>query len=440
VPETSYARSGDVEIAFQTVGDGPIDLVWVAGFVTHLDVLWEDPSYRRFCEQLGSFSRLILFDKRGMGLSERVRIATLEERMDDVRAVMDAMDIRQAAVAGASEGGPLSILFAATYPERTRALILCGGEVKEERTDDWPWGEATWEQFESSIAGIDTTWDQGNMMWHIAPSTEGDIQARDWWNRMMRNAMNPSAAVDFMRMGMGIDIRHVLPAVNVPTLILHRVGDQVCHVENARYMAAHIPSARYVELPGTDHAPWVNSDDILAEIQEFLTGVREPVAPDRILATVLFTDIVDSTARAAEIGDRRWAELLERHHAVVRGELARFRGHEVDTVGDGFFATFDGPARAIRCARAISSAVRGLGIQVRSGIHSGECELLDGKVGGIAVHTGARVASFAGPSEVLVSSTVKDLVAGSGLSFLDRGEHVLKGIPGEWRLYEVADD
>ena len=440
MPKTSYAKSGDVEIAYQTVGDGPIDLIWVAGFVTHLDVLWEGPSYRRFCEQLGSFSRLILFDKRGMGLSERVRVATLEERMDDVRAVMDAMDIQQAAVAGASEGGPLSVLFAATYPERTRALILCGGEVKEERTEDWPWGEATWDEWNEWMIDIDTTWDQGDMYWHIAPSVEGDIQARDWWNRMMRSAMNPSAALEFMRMGMGIDIRHVLPAVNVPTLILHRIGDRVCHVENARYMAANIRDARYVELPGVDHAPWVNGDDILAEIQEFLTGVREPVRADRVLATVLFTDIVDSTALASDIGDRKWAELLERHHAIIRGELARFRGHEVDTAGDGFFATFDGPARAIRCARAISDAVRGLGIQVRSGVHAGECELLDGKVGGIAVHTGARVASLAGPSEVLVSSTVKELVAGSGLSFLDRGGHALKGIPDEWQLYEVVDD
>ena len=441
MPETRYARSGDVEIAFQTVGEGPIDLVWVAGFVTHLDVLWEDPSYRRFCEQLGAFSRLIMFDKRGMGLSERVRVATLEERMDDVRAVMDAIDIRQAAVIGMSEGGPMSVLFAATYPERTRALILCGGEVKEERTEDWPWGEATWEEWEGWMADNDVTWGREDMFWHIAPSTEGDTQVRDWWNRMMRSAMNPSASVEFMRMGMGIDIRDVLPTVNVPTLILHRTDDQVCHVENARYMASHIPDAKYVELPGNDHAPWVNGgNDILAEIQEFLTGVREPVQPDRVLATVMFTDIVGSTALATERGDRRWAELLERHHAIVRGELARFRGHEVDTVGDGFFATFDGPARAIRCARAISSSVRGLGIQVRSGIHSGECELLDGKVGGIAVHTGARVASFAGPGEVLVSGTVKDLVAGSGISFLDRGRHALKGIPGEWQLYEVVDD
>jgi class 3 adenylate cyclase len=440
MPETKYAKSGDVEIAFQTVGDGPIDLIWVAGFATHLDVLWEDPSYRRFCEQLGSFSRLIMFDKRGMGLSERVRAATLEERMDDVRAVMDAIDSPQAALVGVSEGGPMSVLFAATYPERTRALILCGGEVKEERTDDWPWGESTWDEWDGWMADIDSSWGHGDMMWRIAPSTEGDVQVRDWWNRMMRNAMNPSAAVEFMRMGMGIDIRHVLPSVNVPTLILHRIGDPVCHVENARYMAANIPGARYVELPGTDHAPWVNGDDILAEVQEFLTGVREPVAPDRILATVLFTDIVGSTALATEMGDRRWAELLERHHAIVRGELARFRGHEVDTIGDGFFATFDGPARAIRCARAISHSVRALGIEVRSGVHAGECELLDGKVGGIAVHTGARVASLAGPSEVLVSSTVKDLVAGSGLSFVDRGRHALKGIPGEWQLYEVVDD
>ncbi len=441
MPETRYARSGAVEIAFQTVGEGPIDLVWVAGFVTHLDVLWEDPSYRRFCEQLGAFSRLIMFDKRGMGLSERVRVATLEERMDDVRAVMDAIDIRQAAVIGMSEGGPMSVLFAATYPERTRALILCGGEVKEERTEDWPWGEATWKEWEGWMVDIDATWGREDMFWHIAPSTEGDTQVRDWWNRMMRNAMNPSASIEFTRMGMGIDIRDVLPAVNVPTLILHRTDDQVCHVENARYMASHIRDAKYVELPGNDHAPWVNGgNDILAEIQEFLTGVREPVQPDRVLATVMFTDIVGSTALATERGDRRWAELLERHHAIVRGELGRFRGHEVDTVGDGFFATFDGPARAIRCARAISSSVRGLGIQVRSGIHSGECELLDGKVGGIAVHTGARVASFAGPGEVLVSGTVKDLVAGSGVAFADRGRHALKGIPGEWQLYEVVDD
>jgi class 3 adenylate cyclase len=289
------------------------------------------------------------------------------------------------------------------------------------------------------MADMDSQWGHGDMMWHIAPSTEGDLQTRDWWNRMMRNALNPSAAVEFMRMGMGIDIRHVLPTVNVPTLILHRIGDQVCHVENARYMAANIPGAKYVELPGNDHAPWVKGDDILAEIQEFLTGVREPVAPDRILATVLFTDIVGSTVLATETGDRGWAELLERHHAIVRRELARFRGHEVDTVGDGFFATFDGPARAIRCARAISSSVRELGVEVRSGIHAGECELLDGKVGGIAVHTGARVASLAGPNEVLVSSTVKDLVAGSGLSFHDRGQHALKGIPGEWQLYQVVD-
>jgi class 3 adenylate cyclase len=437
VPETRYAKSGDVDIAYQTVGDGPTDLIWVAGFVTHLDVLWEDPSYRRFCERLGTFSRLVLFDKRGMGLSEHVRAATLEERMDDVRAVMDAIGIQQAALIGISEGGPMSVLFAATYPERTRALILCGGEVKEERTDDWPWGEATWDEWNGWMADIDTTWGQGDMWWHIAPSAEGDVQARDWWNRMMRNAINPSAAVEFMRMGMGIDIRHVLPAVNVPTLILHRTDDQVCHVENARYMAKHIPGARYVELPGNDHAAWVKADDVLAEIQEFLTGVREPAAPDRVLATVLFTDIVGSTAIAAEMGDRRWAELLERHHAVVRGELARFRGHEVDTAGDGFFATFDGPARAIRCARAIASSVRQLGIQVRSGVHAGECELLDGKVGGVAVHTGARVASLADPNEVLVSSTVRDLVAGSGLTFEDAGEHELKGVPDSWHLYRV---
>ena len=440
-PTTRYARSGDVEIACQTVGDGPIDLVWVAGAFTHLDVMWEDPGYRRFCEQLGSFSRLILFDKRGMGLSDRVRVATLEERMDDVRAVMDAVGSSQAAVLGVSEGGPMSILFAATYPDRTRALILCGGEVKEERTEDWPWGEQTWEEFDESMADIDARWGQGGeTMWMIAPSTRGNVEARDWLRRVLRNATTPGAAVEFMRMGMGIDVRDVLPAVKVPTLVLHRTEDPICHVENGRYTAAHITGARYVELPGSDHAPWVNGDDIIAEIREFLTGVREPAEPDRVLATVLFTDIVGSTERAAEMGDRRWSDLLERHHAAVRNELGRFRGREIDTAGDGFFATFDGPARAIRCACAIRDSVHRLGIQIRAGVHAGECELADGKMRGITVHTGARVAGMADAGEVLVSSTVKDLVAGSGLAFEDRGYHELKGVPGEWRLYSVAGE
>ena len=436
--KTRFARSGDIQIAYRTLGEGPIDLVWVQGAWTHLDVMWENPAYRRFCERLASFSRLIWFDKRGMGLSDRVRVATLEERMDDVRAVMDAAASERAAIMGVSEGGPMSVVFAATYPERTSGLILCGAEVKEERTEDWPWGEQTWDEFGEMASKMDEIWGEGHMMWHIAPSIKGDEQASEWWNRMEVNAMTPGAALDFMRMGMGIDIRDVLPVVSVPTLILHRTDDPVCHVENGRYEGAHIVGAKYVELPGNDHAPWVNGEDIVAEIQEFLTGAREPVHSDRVLATVLFTDIIGSTERAAQMGDDRWRELVERHHAVVRAELARFRGREIDTAGDGFLAAFDGPARGIRCALAIIEALGPVGLHVRAGLHTGECEVMGEKLVGIAVHIGARVAAAAGDSEVVVSRTVRDLVAGSGIDFEDRGVHSLKGVPGEWELYAVA--
>ena len=437
MPATRYAKSGDVEIAYQTLGDGPIDLVWVMGFVTHLDVYWADPAYRSFCERLASFSRLILFDKRGMGLSDRVRIATLEERMDDVRAVMDAAGSERAAVMGTSEGGPMSILFAATYPERTRALILCGGEVKEERTEDWPWGESTWEEFAVGMSTINEWWGRGDQIWQMNPSTQGDESVRRWWSRVQTNAMNPGAAVEFMRMGQGIDVRQILPAVNVPTLIVHRIGDSVCHVENGRFAAAQVRGARYVELPGNDHAPWVHSDDILAEIREFLTGTREPAEPDRVLATVLFTDIVGSTEQLHRLGDSGWRSLLERHHAAVRAELGRFRGREIDTAGDGFLAAFDGPARAIRCAAQIVEAVRPLDLEIRAGLHTGECEVVGDKLVGMAVHIGARVAAEANPSEVLVSRTVHDLVAGSGIDFEERGAHALKGVPGTWELFAV---
>jgi pimeloyl-ACP methyl ester carboxylesterase len=435
-----YAENGDIHIAYQVVGEGPIDLVCVMGSITNLNVLWEDPEYRRLCERLASFSRVILFDKRGMGLSDRVRAGTLEERMDDVRAILDAVGSESAALLGVSEGGPMSILFAATYPERTRALVLCGAEVKEETTDDWPWGEATRESFEEAV-DIDRVverWGKGGWIDHFAPSRAGDERLRQLAGRMQVESASPHDAVAFMRMAFEIDIRHVAPSVKAPTLILHRTGDKICHVENARWLARNVEGSRFVELPGADHLPWIDGDDILDEIQEFLTGVREPAEPDRMLATVLFTDIVGSTDRARELGDRRWRDLLERHNDVVRRDLERFRGVEVDTAGDGFFATFDGPARAIRCARAIVEDVRGVGLDVRSGLHTGECELSGNAVRGIAVHTGARVASLAGPGEVLVSSTVKDLVAGSGIDFADRGLHELKGIPGEWRLYAVT--
>ena len=438
MPETRYARSGDVQIAYQTLGEGPLDLIWVAGYVTHLDVYWEDPGYRRFCERLASFSRLVLFDKRGMGLSDRVRVATLEERIDDVRAVMDAIGSESAALMGVSEGGPMSILFAASLPERVRALILCGAEVKEDRTDDWPWGEGTWEEFEGWMDDVDEGWGKGEHFWQIAPSLAGDGSVRRWWGKMETNAMTPGAAVEFMRMGHAIDVRHVLPSVRVPTLVIHRTGDRICHIENGRYEAARIPGARFVELPGQDHAPWVNGDDILAEIAEFLTGTREPGAPDRVLATVLFTDLVGSTDRAEALGDRRWRALLEQHHAAVWTQLARFRGREIDTAGDGFLAAFDGPARAITCAQAILGELRLLGLEARAGLHTGECEVSGDKLVGIAVHIGARIGALAGPSEVLVSSTVKDLVAGSGLTFDDAGEHELKGVPERRHLFRVV--
>ena len=439
VPQTRYARSGDVQIAYQTLGEGPIDLIWVAGYVTHLDVYWEDPAYRRFCERLASFSRLILFDKRGMGLSDRVRVATLEERIDDVRAVMEAAGSEQAVLMGVSEGGPMSILFAASVPERVRALILCGAEVKEDVTDDWPWGEGTWEEFEGWMEGVDEDWGSGDHFWEIAPSLDGDETVRRWWGKMETNAMTPGAAREFMRMGHAIDVRDVLPSVPIPTLVIHRTGDRICHVENGRFEGANIPGATYVELPGDDHAPWVNGgDDILAEIAEFLTGTREPGRPERVLATVLFTDIVGSTERATSVGDRRWRELVERHHTTVRTQLARFRGREIDTAGDGFLAAFEGPARAIRCASAIIDELRPLDLAIRAGVHTGECEVTGNKLVGVAVHIGARVAALAGAGEVLVSRTVTDLVAGSGIDFEPRGRHALKGVAGEWELFSVV--
>jgi pimeloyl-ACP methyl ester carboxylesterase len=438
--EVCYAQSGEVSIAYQVVGDGPIDLVFVAGAITNLEVLWEDPDYRRFSERLGTFARLLLFDKRGMGLSDRVRVGTLEERMDDVRAVMDAADSESAALMGVSEGGPLSMLFAAAHPERTRALILCGAEVKEEKTDDWPWGELTRAEFEQALDldKVVARWGKGLAAEHIFPNRRGDEAFRRWFGRLQVQSATPKDAVAFMRMAFEIDVRQVVPSIKVPTLIVHRRNDPVCHVENARWLARNIDGARYLELPGNDHVPWIDGEEIVAETQEFLTGVREPAEPDRVLATVLFTDIVGSTERARALGDSAWRDLLERHHSLVRAELARYRGREIDTAGDGFFATFDGPARGIRCARSIVGTVRGIGLEVRAGLHTGEVELGINSVRGIAVHTGARVAALARPGEVLVSGTVKDLIAGSGIELVDRGRHELKGIPGEWRLFALA--
>ena len=435
---TRYAKSGAVHVAYQVLGDGPTDLVYVQGAFTHLDVMWELPAFRRFCEQLASFTRLIWFDKRGMGLSDRVAAGTLEERMDDVRAVMDAAGSGRAVLLGESEGGPLSMLFAAAHPERAAGLILCGAEVKERTDEDWPWGEDTAGEFEQAMASLPDRWGGGQAIGYIAPSLAGDAQAREWLGRVQMNAATPGAAETFMRMAFDIDVRDVAPAIRVPALVIHRVDDQVCHVENARFLARRIPGATYVELPGADHAPWVGGDEIVAEICEFVTGVREPAEPDRVLATVLFTDIVASTEHARQLGDRLWRDLVSEHHDLIRRELARFRGREIDTAGDGFLAAFDGPARALRAAQSIVRAVRPLGIQVRAGVHTGECEILDDKLVGVAVHVGARVAAAAGPSEVLATGTVRDLVAGSGIEFADRGMRPLKGLPDQW-LFSVLN-
>jgi pimeloyl-ACP methyl ester carboxylesterase len=439
VTDVQFARSGDVHVAYRVVGDGPVDLVYAQGAYTHLEVYWELPAFRRYCERLAEFTRLILFDKRGMGMSDRVPGATtLEERMDDVRAVMDAVGSERAAVIGESEGGPLAILFAAAHPGRTVGLVLQGAEVRERRDEDWPWGESTEEEFEAAMESLPEWWGKGVGIDSVAPSIAGKEWARAWRGRVQVHSHTPGSAEAFMRMAYDIDVRDVVSAINVPTLIVHAVDDRVCHVENARFLARTIPGARYVELPGADHVPWFDPDATVAEIREFLTGRRESTTPDRMLATILFTDLVGSTARTTELGDRRWRDLLEQHHSAVRRELGRFGGQEVDTAGDGFFATFDGPARAIRCAGAIVDAVRPLGLDVRAGLHTGEVELIDRKVGGIAVNIGARVAARADAGEVLVSGTVKDLVAGSGIAFEDRGVAQLKGVEGEWRLFAVA--
>ncbi len=440
-PETRYAKSGDVNIAYQVVGNGALDLVYVMGWVSNLDYFWEEPSCARFLNRLASFSRLILFDKRGTGLSDRVQesqLPTLEQRMDDVRAVMDAAGSERAALFGVSEGGPMSALFAATYPERTAALVIYGSYAKRIWAPDYPWAPTT-EERQKFYDLIAQGWGGVVDLATLAPTAAHDERFKQWWAAYLRRSASPGAALALARMNTQVDIRHVLPAIRVPTLILHRTGDLDIDVGGSRYMGRQIPGAKYVELPGDDHLPWVGGHEaILDEVEEFLTGVRRGPEPDRVLATVLFTDIVGSTEQAAAAGDRRWRDLLEGYHARVRKEIERFRGREIDTVGDGFFAAFDGPARAIRCACAVNDAVRQLGIQIRAGLHTGEVEVMGDNVGGIAVHIGARVASQAGAGEVLVSNTVKDLVAGSGIRFEDRGSHTLKGVPGEWRLFAVS--
>jgi class 3 adenylate cyclase len=439
-PETKYAQSGDVSIAYQVMGSGPRDILIVPGFISHLEQAWEEPSYRRFLQRMASFSRLIRFDKRGTGLSDRIAgIPTLEERMDDVRAVLDATRSERAALFGISEGGPMSILFAATYPERTSELILYGSIARGAWAPDYPWGtklDAAWEDW---LQGWRKGWGGAYAIDTWAPSVARDTQFRQWWAKYLRLGASPSAVISIFRMNAALDVRDILPTLHVPTLVLHRSGDRPIDVEEGRYLARHIPDAQFVELSGDDHLWWVgDSDSIVNEIQEFLTGERPATEPNRVLATLLFTDIVSSTKRAAEMGDQRWRDLLDRHNVLMHAEINRFRGNVVKSTGDGFLATFDGPARAIHCAFAMNEQMARLGIEIRSGLHTGEVELMDGDVGGIAVHIAARVLEKARANEVLASRTVKDLVVGSRFGFSEQGTYSLKGIAGDWPLFAVA--
>ena len=441
-PDVSYARSGEVAIAYQTFGSGPVDVVFARGFAGDLLSVWEQPLLTRFIEGLASFARVTILDKRGTGLSDRVRdVPTLETRMDDLRAVMDDVGAGRAILTTAQEGARLAALFAATYPERTAGLVLIDPTAKGHRTDDYPWAP-TEEEWRATLAEVEEGWGRTEFLdlrladW--APTKQDDPEFRAWFHAHMRRGLSPGSALAFFRMMMDSDVSEVLPAVRVPTVILSSEAER----GPSEFFARSIAGARLVELPaafsGIYH--WVDDDACEISLRETaaLAGARVPLArADRVLATVLFTDIVGSTERASQLGDRAWRDLLERHHAVVRRRITQFRGEEVDTAGDGFFASFDGPGRAIECARALVADVRALGLELRIGLHTGECERHDGKLTGIAVPVGARVADAAQAGEVLVSSTVKDLVAGSGLEFDDRGVHELKGVPGEWRLYAV---
>ena len=429
-----------MHVAYQVFGEGDLDLVLVTGFVTHIELIWEHEPAARLLQSLGSFARVIQFDRRGAGLSDPVATApTLEERMDDVRAVMDAAGSERAALVGVSEGVPMSIMFAATYPERVQSMVLIGGMARSTYADDYPWPLPVEALMESAGEFVLPYWGQGTMVEVVAPSQAEDADARAWFARIERATASPGMLASLAQMFLDIDVRDVVPTVHVPTLVLHRRHDRLVNVRNGRWLAEHLPDARLVELPGSDHSLlYEEPESALGEVQEFLTGTRSTPTPDRMLATVLFTDIVDSTKTATELGDRRWREVLEGHQRAVRDALTRFDGREVKSTGDGFLATFDGPARGIHCARAILDSSDPLGIRVRAGLHTGECEVMGDDIGGIAVHIAARVSAYAGAGEVLVSRTVKDLVAGSGIVFTDRGTHELKGVPDVWQLYAAG--
>jgi len=439
-PETRYARAGEVHLAYQVVGEGPVDLVYVPPSLQQVEHLWAEPRVAAFFERLARFSRLILFDRRGTGLSDPIVAATtLEDQMEDLTAVLDAAGSREAALFAQAEGSTMAALYAATHPERTRALVLYAGMARMTSAPGYEWpGDA--QAREERIAELFTRWGTGGQIDAVAPSAAGDVALRRWFGALERLSASPGALRALLRMSGETDVRDVLPTIGVPTLLLHRRGDRLIDVRHSRYLAQRIPGARYVELEGEDNLIVVgDSDRVLAEVERFLTGTHTPPEPERVLATVMFTDIVGSTAAASRLGDRAWRELLARHDDLSRAQLERHRGRAVKSLGDGFLATFDGPARAIRCALALRDEVRELGIELRAGLHTGECEAIGDDVGGIAVHIGARVGALAEPREVLVSGTVKDLVVGSGIDFSDRGEHELKGVPGTWRLWAAGE-
>jgi class 3 adenylate cyclase len=439
VPErTRYALNGDVHIAYTTIGEGPVDILYVPTWMSVFELFWEEPRIYSFFQRIAEFARVIVFDRRGSGLSDPLDGApTLEEQMDDVIAVLDAAGSDQAAVFSQLEGGPMACMFAATHPERVRALVLNETFARTTYCEDMPWLQRH-EDRDEFMEAMFSVWGSGQRIVHFAPSYAGDPALVEWFGRLERYSASPGSIRKISALIGQTDVRSVLPSIRVPTLILHRPGNEAFDARHAHYLEEHIPDARRMELPGVDALPIVGeTDEMLDELEEFVTGARRDRLPDRVLATVMFTDIVDSTSRAAELGDARWREVLEAHNKAVRGELTRWRGREVKATGDGFLATFDGPARAIRSARAIGEAVGRLGVEIRAGLHTGEIEVMGDDVGGMAVHIGARVGALASAGEVLVSSTVKDLVVGSGLEFADRGEHELKGVPGEWRLFAL---
>lgn len=438
-PETRYVRSGDVHIAYQTVGDGPLDLVFVPSWLSHIELLWEEPRIARMLERLAEFSRLILFDRRGSGLSDGWGGASsVDEQVEDVHAVLDAVGAPQPSMFAMTEGAAMAAMFAATHPAMVRALILYAPMVCAVRADGgYEWQDTPAERDARTHAAL-AEWGRGLQADRFVPSLAGDAELRRWFGRLERFSAAPSAAARHVELLGQLDVRGVLPSIQCPTLVLHRTGDELFDIRNAQYVAEHVPNATLTELPGRDNLiAFGDTESALAEIEQFLTGSRRPVASDRVLATVLFTDIVDSTGHAARLGDRSWRELLQRHDELMRAEVERHRGRMVKTLGDGGLAVFDAPSRAIGTAVTIRERVHELGIQVRAGLHTGECELLGDDVGGLAVHIGARVTGEAGPDEVLVSSTVRDLVVGSGIGLQERGERELRGVPGAWRIYAV---